>query len=417
MHAATIRLALLFSTALIAIAGCGPPDPDRQAQHREIVRPAEQLRAGNVVLGGPSLTAGISGSGPLTPDQARAWLADERNHEELQWTMPLGLEDFAPLAEIPEDNPLTRAKIELGRQLYYDVRLSRPESFACGDCHLSEVFSSALVMPEIRRSVSVGFNRMFSTEQFWMGQSPSLETQAIVPISDPFEMDSSPETATRKVAEHEAYQLQFEKIFGEVTFDNICYAMACFQRVIIANASPWDYYRHIRTLEERGASLTDDERQRLAALRDLAAQNPLSDEARRGEELFFSDRLRCGDCHSGPNLTDEQYYNLGVGQEFPETDLHHEGRYRITKDIDDYGAFKTPTLRNIAHSAPYMHNGDFDTLEDAVDFVLAGGYRTEHLSELMSPVRLDSVEKIELLAFLRSLSSPVTPVEKERLPE
>ena len=139
----------------------------------------------------------------------------------------------------------------------------------------------------------------------------------------------------------------------------------------------------------------------------------MSKAALRGEELFFSERAACGNCHAGPNLTDEAYHNVGVGFDEPDPDL---GRYRITHLDQDKGAFKTPTLRNVAGTPPYMHNGKFDTLEEVVEWFVQGGPPDEHLNLAISPLELSVREQQDLLAFLKSLTSPLPEVERARLP-
>jgi len=142
----------------------------------------------------------------------------------------------------------------------------------------------------------------------------------------------------------------------------------------------------------------------------------MSDSAIRGMNLFFSDRTDCSVCHSGPNFTDEDFHNIGIGMDAP--DRHeHLGRYEVTGRVEERGAFKTPTLRNVSKSPPYMHDGRFERLEQVIDHFIAGGFPNPQLSPLMKPLKLSEEEKRDLLSFLHALDSPLPAVEEGRLPE
>jgi cytochrome c peroxidase len=140
----------------------------------------------------------------------------------------------------------------------------------------------------------------------------------------------------------------------------------------------------------------------------------MSEAAIRGEALFFSERTRCSTCHSGPNLTDEAYHNVGAGLEEDNPDL---GRYQVTLREEDRGAFKTPTLRNIARTSPYMHNGQFDTLREVVDWFDRGAFKHTGLDPTMRPLQLTRDEKRDLIAFLEALTGELPAVETGRLPK
>jgi cytochrome c peroxidase len=357
---------------------------------------------------------GIPGEGPLQLAQIKAWLADPQNHEPLEFVLPVGLRDEAAEIVIPEDNPLTRAKIELGRQLFFDKRLS-DGTFSCATCHQPEQFySSYQVMPEVRRNASTAFNRILGREHFWDGRADSLESQPHSPVENPFEMNSSPEETTASVAAIDGYVLQFEAIFGAVSFTNICRALASFERVIVTGPAAWDYHRlqEGRPPAPVGAAATElDERSQITP---QTRGRAMSDAAVRGESLFFSDRAGCGNCHTGANLTDEQFHNLGVGTDAARPD---EGRMKVTGDGQDRGAFKTPTLRNVAQTPPYMHNGQFSSLEQVIEFLDHGGGASENISPLIRPLGLSAGEKADLIEFLNSLTSELPPVETGRLPE
>lgn len=402
-----------FQVAAMAIApclGCTSGISDPPSRTANVV-----LDGDPPVLGSPRLTSGIPGEGPLRLPEIKAWLAEERNHEPLDIILPIGLRDAADFVTIPDDNPLTRAKIELGRQLFFDKRLSGIGTFSCATCHRPErFFTSYQVMPEVRRNVSAAFNRILGSEHFWDGRARSLESQPQSPIENPFEMNSTPAKTTAAVATIGGYRLQFGAIFGDVTFANICRALASFQRAVVTGPSPWDYQRLLRESRSRSVDAASEAAEDFKRLERLTREHPMSDAAVRGEALFFSDRAGCGNCHAGANLTDEQYHNLGVGIDAAVFD---EGRMKVTGELQDRGAFKTPSLRNVAETPPYMHNGQFGTLEEVVDFLDRGGRANDNVSPLIGPLHLTDNEKADLIEFLHCLTSELPPVETGRLPE
>lgn len=371
-----------FATVLCVVGctllGCGQREP--------VALPApavEWIRDGKVVLGSPSLTAGVPGEGPLTLAQIEQWLDDPLQHEPLEFVLPEHLSAESNSVVIPEANPITRAKIELGRQLFFDTRLSGIGTFSCATCHRPEQsYSSYQVMPEVGRNASAAINRIFGKEHFWDGRL-SLEQQPQSPIKNPFEMNSTPEKSTAAIASIPGYAIQFQRIFGEVSFENICFALASFERVLITGPSAWD-------------------------------NGTMSEAATRGADLFFSDRLGCADCHTGRNLTDERFHDLGTSK---LTEYNDQGRFKVTGDESDRHAFKTPTLRNVARTPPYMHNGVFGTLEQVVDFFGHGGGAGDASPTPLEPLQLTDNEKLDLVEFLKSLSSELPPVQQSRLPE
>ncbi len=403
----------LVLAAWLAIAGCGN---SRQAELENVAGtlPELETRNGKIVLGSAGLTSGIPGEGPLRSGEIRAWLAAPGVHDPLEVALPFGLEELSDEAQIPEDNPLTRAKIELGRQLFFDGRIGE---IVCGDCHQPRyAFSAYQVFPETGMNSMSAFNRLFGREQFWVGRVPSLEEQPIVPVENIYEMATSPEEIEQKLQDIEGYRLQFEAAFGQATFEDYCRALACFQRSLVSGPSPYDFHAALQELSSRNPEdWSEAEREQHAWLSAQSSQHPFSEQAERGQELFFSDRLACGECHLGPNFTDEDYHNLGIGLG-PE-DLHRDGRQEVTGREEDWGAFKTPTLRNVALTPPYMHNGEFPNLEQVIDFFDQGGNPNSHLSSLIQPLGLSEQEKLDLLAFLNALTSPLPPVEQGRLPE
>lgn len=407
---------LLAAWACVA-AGCRDsraPVPAEPANPSSLRYGAPAADAGpEARLGEATLLGGLPGRGPVGLPELRAWLADRRNHEPLRPVLPLGLRDAEPLLFIPPENPLTRAKIELGRQLFFDRRLSGFEAFACATCHRpDQSFAASTVFPDSQRSPPATILRVLSTRQFWDGRAASLEDQAATPIANPFEMNTTPEAYVAKLRAIPGYRLQFEAIFGGVEFVGAAQALACFQRMLVPAPTPWDFARSLAALESRADTLTESERADRDALRGLAERQPLSPEARRGAELFFGERTNCSDCHTGPNLTDESFHRLGANLPNQRPDA---GRFLVTARESDREAFKTPTLRQIARTPPYLHNGRFRTLEEVVDWFCAGGGPgpTGDLKKLS----LAPNERQDLLAFLRSLSSDLPEVEAGRLPD
>jgi len=382
-----------------------------------------------VVLGSDELFAGIPGEGPLTIEQIKKWLADPANHEPLDWRLHPALPSSTPAVSVPDDNPLTRAKIELGRQLFLDVRLSDNERMSCADCHHPlRAFSSDLIGHERLREPPVAFNRLFGQKQFWDGRATSLEEQPRFAIENPDELDSTLEAAVARIEAIEGYRLQFKRIFGQVDIEGISQALASFQRATVAKPSPWDYHQTRERLHQADpVSLTDNDRKLLQEANTAVEQRSLSESAMRGAQLFFSERVGCSRCHSGANFSDEAFHNVGsevlptvssaakaAGPLIRPRREQDTGRMQVTGDPADRGAFKTPTLRNLARTPPYLHDGRFLSLESAVDFFLRGGYG-EH-SELQA-VELTADQRRDLLEFLRSLDSPLPKIELSRLPQ
>lgn len=384
-----------------------------------------------VMLGSDDLFAGIPGEGPLPVDEVKEWLADPALHQPLEVELPLGLSAGAANVWIPENNPLTRAKIELGRQLYFDPRLSADATISCASCHDPDQgftthtkFGVGVEGQTGNRNNPVSYNRILSREQFWDGRASSLEDQAVGPIANPIEMGSSHDACVLCLSNIPAYVVQFEKIFGgEITIEQVGKALASFERAIVTGPSPYDYYEPVARFKKAFApeegdleALKEDNPavyERYEDLKAAADEHPMSESATRGFELFFN-KANCATCHAGANFTDEQYHNLGVGMDAEEPDL---GRYVVTKEEKDKGAFKTPTLRNVTESAPYMHDGSQATLEEVMEWYNKGGHKNPWLSDKMKPLNLNKQELADLVAFMEALSGDFPKIERGRLPE
>ncbi|MDG2221860.1 MAG: cytochrome-c peroxidase, partial [Rubripirellula sp.] len=207
-------------------------------------------RGEEVTLGDPSLTAGIPGFGLLTEQDLGPWLGNPDNHNPLTVKLPKGLDAAAANIYIPADNPITRAKIELGRQLYFDERLSSDNTISCASCHDPEQGYSAETSFGIGvrgqqggRNSPVAYNRILSKEQFWDGRAADLEAQAVGPIANPIEMGNSHAASVATLAAIPGYKMQFDKIFADgVTIDNVGKAIATFERVLVTGPMPYDAY-------------------------------------------------------------------------------------------------------------------------------------------------------------------------------
>lgn len=392
----------------------------------------EVAKTEHVLLGSADLTAGIPGEGVLTTEQIQAWIDDPKNHATLEVELPAGLAAGASAIKIPADNPMTRAKIELGRQLYFDTRLSADNTISCADCHHPDEgyarhtqFGVGIGGQEGARNSPVSYNRILSDAQFWDGRAASLEEQAVGPIANPIEMGNTHDAAVETVKNIAGYRIQFTKIFDDgVTIDNIGKAIATFERAIVTGPSPYDFYEPVRKmqvafkedledlkeLKEFDPDLYDDYMAKLKA----SEEHPISDSAKRGRDIFFTSKGACTACHVGANFADEKYHNLGVGMDQKEPDL---GRFVVTNEDKDRGAFKTPTIRNVALTAPYMHDGSQQTLAEVVEWYAKGGHPNPYLSKDVKKLDLTDQDKQDLVEFMKACTGDFPKVEQGRLPE
>jgi cytochrome c peroxidase len=294
--------------------------------------------------------------------------------------VPLGL---LPV-RFPKDNPYSPAKRELGRLLYYDTRLSADGTVSCATCHAPQhaFTDNKAVSDGIRgqkggRSAPTVFNRAYSLAQFWDGRAKSLEDQAAGPMANAIEMGNTHEAVVKTVQGIPGYKVRFKQAFGsdEINLDLITKAIATYERTVLSGNSPYDRYK-------------------------AGDKKAMNASAIRGFDVYFN-KAKCDQCHEGINLTTNAYHNLGVGMDKPNPD---EGRFAVTKNPADFGAFKTPTLREIARTAPYMHDGSLKTLEEVVDFYNKGGIPNKNLDERMKPLNLTDQEKKDLVEFMRALN-------------
>ncbi len=302
--------------------------------------------------------------------------------------IPAGLASERP---VPDDNALTTARAQLGRRLFFASRLSRDGSTSCASCHVPEKgFASSDRVPVgvdgkmgTRNSPTV-LNRAYGTAMFWDGRARTLEEQALQPIENPLEMDTQVETVVERLSNDAEYRRQFAEAYeGGVNADNLAKALASFQRVLLSGNSAVDRFHG-----GEFAALSRQQRQGL---------------------WIFESRGGCWKCHMGRNFTDEGFHNTGVSWGQLPLDL---GRFAVTSRDEDRGRFHTPTLRNVARTGPYMHDGSIATLEEVVAFYNRGGNANPYLDGQLKPLQLSEKEQAALVAFLQAL----TGAEQEALP-
>ena len=341
-----------------------------------------------------------------------------------EWPFP----QLAALPEVPvpPDNPITAEKVELGRLLFFDDRLSGDISTSCASCHDPRLgwgdnneLSRGYPGTQHWRNSQTVINSAYLAKLFWAGESMSLEAQANSAITGNLAGNGDPAMIEERLAQIPEYVRLFKEAFGVARpdYDYVLRAIATFERAeTLSSDSPFDRYMR----GERGA---------------------ISEAALRGMDLFRG-KAACIQCHNGPLLTDEAYHNLGVAKNplFEEDPLrqialryqHYSrgvpeegyrgadgdlGLYYTTKRTQDKGKFRTAPLRYLRYTAPYMHNGVFYTLEELIDFYDQGGGEDPNKSPLMKPLGLTDEEKLDLVDFLDSLSGTVVRVNPPQLPK
>lgn len=302
---------------------------------------------------------------------------------------PLGL----PHLQVPSDNPITRETIGLGQKLFHDPKLSMNDTVSCASCHNPRIgFADGLKTSRgidgktgMRNAPTV-LNAAYGPIQFWDGRAASLEEQSAGPISNPLEMNQGHDVCVAKLEADPMYRTEFTKAFGPgpITIGKVQKAIASFERTLLSGNSPFDRY-------EFGGD-----------------KSALSPAAIRGMEIFRDPkRGNCVTCHTIDKnhalFTDGKFHNLGVGLN-PEGELTDLGRYSQTKIDADKGSFKTPTLRNVAQTAPYMHDGSLKTLRQVVDFYVGGGNSNDHLDKEIKSLKLSASDRDDVVAFLESLT-------------
>jgi cytochrome c peroxidase len=307
---------------------------------------------------------------------------------------PLGL----PPVPIPKDNPMTAAKVELGKMLYFDTRLSKDGTISCATCHDPKMAwaehrpTSAGIHQQVGdRNAPTVINAAYLQSQFWDGRAKSLEEQALGPIENPVEMGHKMEFVIEDLKKIPGYTSRFQGVFGtDVTKEGVAKAIAAFERTILSGDSPYD--RH-----EDGD------------------ENALSEAQQRGLDVFLNKGM-CATCHAPPLFTNSRFYNAGVDADKEHPD---EGRKKVTGKDSDVGKFRVPALREVANTAPYFHDGSAATLEEAVRLMAGGGKDNPNLSAILKSVReaeLTDQDVKDLVGFLKALSGKYPIVEPPQLP-
>ncbi|MCB9231499.1 MAG: c-type cytochrome [Bacteroidia bacterium] len=305
--------------------------------------------------------------------------------------IPAGL----PPMDIPADNPMTVEGIALGRKLFYDPILSKDSTQSCSSCHNQshgftdngKKFSVGIDGMEGNMNAMAIINVGWSEEFFWNGRETGLEAQAFQPVINPLEMHDDWDNVLYKLQRHPEYPLLFEDAFGTqtITSDLATKAISQFERTIISGNSEYDKFRRFEPSAGFGQSEFN------------------------GYQIFFSERGDCFHCHSKDLLADNSYHNNGIDSVYDDTNW---GRFEITQDSVDLGKFKTPTLRNIEFTAPYMHDGRFATLEEVVEHYNSGVKVSPTVDPIMTKpgkefgLQLSAQDKADLVAFLKSFSDP-----------
>lgn len=327
---------------------------------------------------------------------------------------------FPPLeTALPAANPLTKGRIELGKQLYFDPRISKNGTVSCATCHNPAKgwtdnlkTSTGINGQKGGRNAPSVINTAYGKTMFWDGRAPSLEGQAQGPPQNPIEMgDQTHADIIKRLRTIPGYQDQFKKVFGtEVTLDGVAKAIASFERVAsLSGGSAYDNY--IRGDFE---ALNPSQKRGMV----LFGLRLLDDDEFKTDVVL--QKAKCTLCHVGFNFTDENFHNLGVGFNAQTGKFADLGRFDVTptgaKNPADIGAFKTPTIRDIARTAPYMHDGSEATLEAVVELYDRGGNANPHLDKDMKPLKLTAQEKQDLVEFMKGLTGKTEAVALPTLP-
>lgn len=337
--------------------------------------------------------------------------------EPLTPEVPKGLQPLA--AFNPPSNPLTRGRVELGRQLYFDPRVSLDSTVSCATCHNPSKgwtdqlkTSTGIYGQKGGRNAPTVLNTVYGKTMFWDGRAPSLEGQCQGPPQNPIEMGrQSYKMILDRLRTIPGYRDQFKKVFGtDVTLDSFAKAIAAFERVYaLSGNSAYDRYNAgdynaLTPSQKRGMVL-------------FGLRLDRDDEFTTDVVLKKAD---CTSCHVGFNFTDEQFHNLGIGWDESRKEFNDIGRFAIepigAKNLASRGAFKTPTVRDAVNTAPYMHDGSLKTLEEVVEHYNKGGNPNPALDKDMKKLNLTDQEKADVVAFMKALTGEPIKVELPKLP-
>ena len=340
-----------------------------------------------------ALAASVSHAAPVVMDTDSQAITLEAGHPSLQkWKLPA-------TPPHPEDNAPTPQRVELGKKLFFDPRLSGDGNMSCATCH-SPLLGWSDGLPTAKgvksmvldRASPTVINTGFNSLQMWDGRKASLEAQAMGPMEATVEMNMDTQKLFTWLNANAGYRALFNQAYPgkPIDADSLSKAIASFERTVVSNSSPFDQW-----VAGKADALTPDQVKGFAVFID----------PKKGS---------CSSCHSGPNFTDNSFHNLGLasfGKENPDM-----GRYAQKPVASMKGAFKTPTVREAANTAPYFHDGSAKTLEDLVELYVKGGVVTSNLSRNMKPLTLSKDEVGQLVSFMNALSSPAKPFVLPLLP-
>jgi cytochrome c peroxidase len=306
----------------------------------------------------------------------------------LEIRVPKGL----PALPVPADNPMTVEKVELGKMLFFDKRLSKDHTLSCATCHIPEngyaepLATSKGINGQIgTRNSNPVVNSAYATSEFWDGRSPDLEDQAMGPVENPIEMGHDFEQVVLDLKKVPEYVQRFQDVFGsEISKETIAKAIAAFERTLLSGNSPYD-------------------------------QGTMNAKAKAGEKIFKGQGF-CATCHTPPLFSNWGFYNAGIGMDKENPDI---GRMEITKQESDKGAFRVPHLREATLTGPYYHDGSVETLEEAVRIMATGGIDNPNLHALFRVIKTKNFSDQEidqLVEFIRALSGEYPIVKEPKLP-
>ena len=306
--------------------------------------------------------------------------------------VPLGL---GPVP-VPDDNPMSAKKVELGRMLYFDTRLSKDGTISCATCHDPNTgwaeprATSEGIGGQIGgRNAPTVINAAYLDSQFWDGRVPTLEAQALGPIENPIEMGHKLEDLVGELSKIEGYKKLFQEVFStDVTKEGIAKAIAAFERTVLSGNSAYDRFKK-------------------------GDKSALNEAQKRGHDLFMES---CSGCHRPPTFSNGRFYNAGIGMDKPEPDV---GREKVTGDAKDKGGFRVVPLRDATDTGPYFHDGSVASLEEAVIIMAGGGIDNPNLSGMVKKIRdakLTEENVKDLVAFIGALSGDYPKTTPPKLP-
>jgi cytochrome c peroxidase len=387
-----VGLSVLSLVLLAVQVGCQPTDTEPATPTDDAAVDATDDTAGDV----PAVTPDESATD--TADDANVPMLDEPAADQtaaatMQIDVPLGL----PPVPVPDDNPMTAEKVELGKLLYFDPRLSVDGTISCATCHDPQMAWAEHTPTSTGVGDQVGgansptvINTAYADSLFWDGRSESLEDQALGPMENPIEMAHSLTNLVQELNQIQGYKDRFQKVFGtDVTAEGMAQAIAAFERTILSGNAPYDKYT-------------------------AGDENALTDAQKRGMQKF--EDAGCSTCHTPPVFSNFRFYNAGIGM---DKDTPDEGRKAVTGNDSDLGKFRVPALREVANTHPYFHDGSVETLEEAVAAMASGGIENSNLSPVIKAVgsqNLTEQDQQDIVEFLKALSGEYPIMEAPELP-